>query len=280
MTDLAALVATPGANDLAYADPAFPDRPLVLRSARPRDFDADTPVLFVHHGVLRNGGDYRDYWLPLVDAAKLLVVVPEFPNDSFPGAPWYNFGNRTDADGAPNPRDRWTYAVTGRVFEALRAAGLTNRRQYGMFGHSAGSQYIHRMMSLGFRDKVAAAVAANAGTYAMPVLDVDFPYGLGGTPVDEAALKAWLQFPLTVMAGTLDIDTESEHFPKEAMAMAQGGTRFERAHRYVETAERQAARLGVACGWRVIDVPGVDHDGKRMSAAAAPLLSKALHAAD
>jgi hypothetical protein len=28
-------------------------------------YDTQTPVLFVDHGVRRNGEDYRDYWLDL-----------------------------------------------------------------------------------------------------------------------------------------------------------------------------------------------------------------------
>jgi len=166
------------------------------------------------------------------------------------------------------------------VFAALRADGITRRRYYGHFGHSAGGQFVHRLLSLGFRDRVAAAVTANAGTYAMPDVNVAFPYGLGGTGLDEAALRALLAFRLTVMGGTADIDTTSEHFPHEEAAMRQGGTRHARAHRYIETARAQAARLDVPCAWTIVDVEGVGHDGERMSHAAAPLLSAALHAAE
>src|ERR1700761_4846383 len=123
MTELQALVARPGANDVEYIDPAFPDRPLILRSARPRQCDASTPILLVHHGVLRNGYDYRDFWLPLVDEAGVLVIAPEFTNEAFPGASWYNFGNLRGDAGRHNPRGTWTYGVDARLFDALRAQG-------------------------------------------------------------------------------------------------------------------------------------------------------------
>jgi len=280
MPALSTLVAAAGANDLPWIDPAFPDRPLTLRCARPRHFSPATPVLFVHHGVLRNGGDYRDYWLGLVDEADVLVVVPEFSDESFPGAPFYNFGNRTDDNGTARPRAQWTYAVVERLFVELRTAGITHRHRYGMFGHSAGGQFVHRMLSLGFRDSVAAAVTANAGTYAMPDLEVAFPYGLGGTGLDENALGDLLRFRLTVMAGTADTVTTTEHFPHDEAAMRQGETRYARAHRYIETARAQAARLGIPCAWTIVDVDGVGHDGERMSRAAAPILAAALHAAE
>jgi len=280
VNDMRGLVARPGGNDAVYDDAALPGRPLTLRAARPRAWSPATPVLFVHHGVLRNGADYRDYWLPLVDEAQLLVIVPEFSAASFPGSPWYNFGNRADDDGAPKPRVEWTYGVPGRVFAALQAQGVTARRRYGTFGHSAGGQFVHRMMSLGFRDHVVAAATANAGTYAMPDLATPFPFGLGDTGLDDAALRALLGFRLTVFAGTADIDTESEHFPREAAAMRQGPTRYARAHAYIDTARDAARRHGVACAWTIVDVDGVGHDGEKMSAAAAPVLAAALHASE
>jgi hypothetical protein len=280
MSELKYLVAAAGANDLPWTHPALPGQPLVLRSARPKRFTAATPVLFVHHGVLRNGGDYRDFWLPLVDEADLLVIVPEFSNEAFPGARSYNFGNRADDGGAPLPRIQWSYGVDATLFEALGAAGVTKCRRYGEFGHSAGGQFVHRMLSLGFRDRVAAAVSANAGTYAWPTLDTDFPYGLGDTDVGAEGLADLLGFRLTIMAGTADIDTTAEHFPHDEAAMRQGPTRHARAHNYIAAARAEAERRDLACAWTIVDVEGVGHDGERMSAAAAPILSAALHAAE
>ncbi len=278
-TDLAALIARPGANDLPWQDANLPGRTIVLRSAVPRRVTPETPVLFVHHGVNRNGDDYRDFWLPLVDAADLLVIAPEFPARDFPGSHWYNYGNRTDAHGAPKPRTEWTFGVPGRVFAALRAAGVTRRGGYGQFGHSAGAQFVHRAISLGFRDNLVTAVSANAGSYAMPVLDADFPFGLGATGLEAADLVNLLAFPLMVMAGTEDTDIHDKNLPREPQAIAQGPMRYARAHRYIEIARDQAWQRRVHCAWTITDVPGVGHDGNRMSAAAAPLLSAALHAA-
>ncbi len=274
------LVAHPGANDVRYEDPFLVGRPLLLGSARPRVYSSRTPILFVHHGDLRNGADFRDFWLSLVDEAQLLAIAVEFAATAYPGPEWYNLGNRLDANGREKPRDEWTYGVPGRLFAALRMQGITARRGYGVFGHSSGGQFVHRMISLGFRDAVVAAATANAGTYAMPDLQVAFPYGLGGTRLDEAALRTLLAFRLTILAGTADVDTASSHFPNDAAAMRQGPTRFARAHAYIAAAREVAKRCGVPCAWTIIDVADVGHDGKRMSEAAAPVLAAALHASD
>lgn len=280
MTGLASLVAAPGAHSLSYRDPAFPDRPILLHGARPRRCTPDTPLLFVHHGVRRNGADYRDYWQDFVDEAGILAIAVEFPETGFPDYLCYHFGNMHTADGTPNPPEQWTYGVVPRLFQALRAQGITRRRRYGLFGHSAGGQFVHRMLSFGYRDHVAVAVSANAGTYAMPDLETPWPFGLGETGLDAAALRAVLAFPLTVLAGTADTRTTGRFFPKGPRSMRQGAHRYERAHNYVRAGQAAARRLQAACNWQVIDVPGVGHDGKGMSAAAVPVVAAALHAAE
>ena len=276
MTDLSRLVDGPAATSLPYVDPVFPHRPLVLHAARPCDHHSEMPVLFVHHGVGRNGRDYRDYWLKLVDTAGILAISVEFPEASFPEHLWYHFGNLHDKDGTPNRREEWTFGIDERLFDRLRTQGVTNRRSYGLFGHSAGGQFVHRMVSFGFRDRVAVAISANAGTYAMPDLATPWPFGLGQTEVDIDGLRALLGFPITVMAGTADVATTGRFFPKGPRSMRQGANRYERAHNYVRSGHAIAAALQTSCAWTVIDVPGVGHDGERMSAAAAPIVSAAM----
>ncbi len=273
------LVDRPGAHTLTYLDPAFPDQPLLLHSACPHGFDADTPVLIVHHGVGRNGRDYRDYWGRSVNDLGILVLAIEFTEAAFPDYLRYHFGNLHDENGTPNPREQWTYGVDERLFAALRDQGVTRRQRYGLFGHSAGGQFVHRMLSFGYRDHVAVAVSANAGTYAMPDLEIAWPFGLGATELDNDALRSLLEFPITVMTGTDDTKTTGRFFPKGPRSMRQGATRHERAHNYVRAGHTTAAALGTRCAWTVINVPNVGHDGKRMSVAAAPVVAAALHGA-
>ena len=247
----------------------------MLHAARPRQYDARTPVLFVHHGVRRNGGEYRDYWLDLVDEACILAISIEFPEASFPEYLWYNSGNLHAKDSTPNPRETWTFGIDERLFEELRAPSLYTKAMDCSVTPRAASTSTE-CLSFGFRDRVAAAVSANAGTYAMPDLATPWPFGLGETNVDIGALRALLAFPITVTADTEDILTTGQFFPKGPRSMRQGATRYERARNYVRSGHNAAAALQTSCAWTIIDVPGVGHDGKRMSAAAAPVVAAAL----
>jgi len=59
------------------------------------------------------------------------------------------------------------------------------------------------MISFGYRNRVAVAVSANAGTDVVP----DLVSGLGQTDVDTDALGALLGFRISVMTGTVDVAT-------------------------------------------------------------------------
>ena len=112
----------------------------------------------------RNGRDYRDYWLDLVDEAGILAIAIEFPERSFSEHLCYHFGHLHAVDGTPNPRSAWTFAIDEWLFERLRAGGVTNRQRYGLFGHRGRGNSCTACF-VGFRDRVALAVSANAGTY-------------------------------------------------------------------------------------------------------------------
>lgn len=273
------LIAGPGPHSLDWFDEAFAGKRLGLHAACPTGFTPDSPLVFVHHGVGRNGAAYRDYWLPLAEAHGMFVVAIEFPEAGFPDYLRYHFGNMRNEDGTANPRELWTYGIVPRVFDALRLAGVTRRTRYGMFGHSAGGQFVHRALSFGDRDRVAAAVCANAGTYAMPDLAVGWPFGLGETEITPERLADIVRYPFIVMAGTEDTKTTGRYFPKGPRSLRQGETRYHRAHEYVRMGHAAALELGTVCAWTVIDVPGIGHDGLGMSIAAAPVLAAALRGA-
>ena len=224
MSDLRALVSAPGGHSLVYRDPVFPDRPLVLHAARPHAWTPDTPVLFVHHGVARNGADYRDYWLPLVDeAGDLLAIAIEFSEASFPEYLWYHFGNLHDEDGTPNPRERWTYRHRPSAVRRAARGGdhatadpvrpVRPFRRRPVRPPHAVLRLSRPRRRRGQRQRRHLCHAGPGDRLALrPRRDRARP----------ASLRELLGFPLTVMAGTNDTKTTGRFFPKGPRSMRQG----------------------------------------------------------
>lgn len=258
-----------GRSALPFIDASHPDKPLEVNFYRPARHQPNDPVIVVQHGMLRNGDDYRDFWIEAAEKHNLLIVAPTFPNEEFPKADGYNNGLVVTEDGTIAPREQWLYAVPTRVLEALRAGGVIDQPVIRIFGHSAGGQFVHRMLATQGSEPYAAAMASNPGWYTLPTLERRFPEGLGGLDLDREALARWFAYPMILFAGDRDIVTDDPNLPSQAEALAQGPHRYGRAHFMLDFARAEAERLGVPCNWQLITVPGIGHDGAAMSRAAA-----------
>ncbi|OYW32638.1 MAG: alpha/beta hydrolase [Rhizobiales bacterium 12-66-7] len=272
LNPLAQAFSATGRSAIPWADAACDlERPLTLHGYRPAGHRPENPVVIVQHGMLRNGDDYRDFWIPAAEKHGLLIIAPTFGKAGWPEAEHYNNGLVLDDLGQPRPRESWAYGIPARVFAALRAAGVTTRPRAHLFGHSAGGQFGHRLMSTQPHDWLEAATIGNPGWYTLPTLDRAFPEGLGGIGLAEADLLRLLAFPMTILAGDQDTETNAASLPSSPAALAQGPHRFARAHNYLAQGRAAAARRGVACNWRLVPVAGIGHDGRAMSAVAAAL---------
>ena len=232
---------------------------------RPETYTKDSAILMVAHGRNRNGDEYRDYFVPESDARGFLVVAPNFPEKHYPHPHAYNYGGMVDATGKIQPHKRWMFWRLKDVFGDVRRRIGAKRDKFFIFGHSAGSQLVHRMATFDWIDGIERAVAANAGSYTMPMRGVPFPFGLDGIDVREDDLRRLFSRPLVVMLGDADVDPNDPHLPREPEAMAQGPNRFTRGLRYFETAQREAKRLGVPLAWRLAVAPGIAHSGQHMA---------------
>lgn len=242
--------------------------------AIPQQVTAQTPVLIVMHGTNRDADRYRDEWRQHAEARGAILVVPEFSKQDFPGSAGYNFGNFVDRQGQPVPRNLWSFSAIEPLFDDIRRRTGTEVASYTIYGHSAGSQFVHRFAMFVDTARFSRAIAANAGWYTMPDLNVDFPYGLQGTPLDEAALKAALARPITLLLGTDDTDPQHSSLRRTPEAMQQGPHRFARGHSFYHAGKAAAARLGVNFGWELREVPGVAHRNSGMAAAAITLIGQ------
>lgn len=260
----------PGTGSFMFS--GWPGKPLEIFYYVPRKVDADTRVLMVLHGMGRAAANYRDAWVKQAEAGNYIVVTPLFTAKDFPGSRTYNIGNVQSATGELLPRDRWTFGAIEPLFDEVRRRTGTRTPSYAVYGHSAGSQFLHRFLFLVPEARFSHMILANAGWYTMPDLKLGYPNGLGGLPVDNAGLAAGLGKRITVLLGTADIDPAHHQLLRTPEAMAQGPHRMSRGQFYYAKAKSAAAALRTPFRWKIAYVPDVAHSTKGMSQGAAPLL--------
>lgn len=240
--------------------------PMAVFTYRPAGWKPDGRVLLVMHGRGRDADRYRDEWAALAEASHVLVVVPHFSNEKFPGRASYNFGGVIARDGRAAPRERWSFGVMDKVFAEVRRLTGATRPRYALFGHSAGAQFVHRYLLMAEASDADLIITANAGSYTMPDPATAFPFGTGGTALDDAALKRAFARPVVVLLGDQDTDPNHPSLPRDAAAMAQGPHRLARGQRFFAMAGEAAAAMGAPFAWQLATVKGVGHDNGGMAA--------------
>jgi hypothetical protein len=258
---------------------------LVLHVYRPASFNAGNgPLWFVMHGRGRDARRYAREAAAPAEQYGALVLAIEFPLDAYPTSDSYTLG--VVLRGRPNEsalrEGRWReptdylYNEVERVFQAVRAQIGGTQRGYFLFGHSAGAQFTHRLVTFVPCARVLGAVAANAGWYTLPDRDARYgmPYSLLATPLGEAEQRALLAAPLTLLLGTEDTRTSDEDVNVRASpgALDQGLHRLERGRNYFEAGRRLAEKLQVPFGWRLVLAPGAGHSNAQVINSAARLL--------
>lgn len=232
---------------------------------RPTGDVTNLPVLFVMHGVNRNADTYRNNWVELSEKHKILVIVPEFSKEQFPGSRMYNYGNLRTKDGTMNPEEEWSYSLIDPIFEHVKKTTGNRAKQYDLFGHSAGSQFAHRFFLFKQNTKVNRVVAANAGTYTMLDLDIDFPFGLKEMNYHERKLKNALERKLIVQLGEEDTDPNHRNLNVSPEAMKQGKHRLERGENFYAKAKELANTLNADFKWTIRKVPRAEHNNAKMA---------------
>ena len=261
-----------GRSDFVFVDErGNADKPIRVWVYRPEKFSAESPIVFVMHGTLRNGETYREPWVALAEGPGALVVVPEFGLADYRDPRTYQFGNMRTKGGESIEESKWTFAAIEHLFDHIKTATGSRSERYFLFGHSAGAQFVHRMV-LFQGGRIALAVTANSGSYTLPDFETQFPFGLKDSGMTDARLKAALGVPMLVLLGENDIDTSDKYLPKNKEAMAQGPHRFARGHHFFRAAESAGERLNVPLKWTQSVVPGVGHDNSRMAPAAARVM--------
>lgn len=245
---------------------------------RPTKYSADSPVLIVMHGNGRTAKTYRDAWVDIAEKHNALLLVPHFSRENgFPEDDQYNMGNmfKMDADEnllAKNPESEWSYSLINPIFDYTVKQMGNNSKKFLIFGHSAGSQFLHRLVFFKPDLKIKKAVCANAGWYTMPDFNSVFPYGLKETTCTPENLSKAFQQRVIVLLGDKDIDPNHKSLRRTPQAMEQGEYRFKRGHTFFESCKKKAAELNVDFNWDIQIVPGVAHSNSKMAPAAAEVL--------
>ena len=233
--------------------------PIEVFTYRPNCPSPGIPVVI--HGLKRKAEGYRNVSRGLGNRLCMISVVPLFDAERFPS--WrFQFGGLVFERRLQHPRD-WTGEFIVDVAAWVRAQE-GRALPYSMIGHSAGGQFLSRLAAF-TPTEATRIVVANPSSYVFANLETKAPFGLGGVyqpRAAEAQLKRYLATPVTIFLGEEDVG--EEQLSNMPAALAQGAKRYDRGLNAFLTAQALAKSRGWPFNWRLVEVPGVGHDTRKM----------------
>lgn len=233
-------------------------------------------VVFVMHGVRRDARRaLRNFASQYKGSQGVLFVSPELSDRalSYPAA--LSLGNMkkdSHVNSKLNAPEDWLFSVVDGIMRIITEKNVDiYEPKYSIFGHSAGAQFVHRMVLFGNTTNLDKAISANAGWYTTIDPTLRFPYGIGEcTP--KINLEKALASNLFILLG--DKDVMDENLRQTNNARKQGKTRFERGNNFYHQAMNFAKDHGIKSNWTIVHEPGVGHDSRRMARSTLKILFK------
>jgi predicted esterase len=254
-------------SQVIYAYKDSERKSIKLWTYKPESWNDKDKIVFVMHGGGRNADDYLNAWIDLANKNNLLIVAPEFENKfSKYTTNDYQEGNLFSFFGAKNPKSEWAYIVVENIFDHIKSVnGITNEH-YDIFGHSAGGQFVHRMVMLMPESRIETAISANSGFYSLPSENLEFPYGFKKTEIDiKSNLQKAYKKRLIILLGELDNDPSLGTFRTTDLAMKQGAHRLERGTTFFNANKELTNKNNWTFNWKIDTIKNVGHDYKAMS---------------
>ena len=121
-------------------------------------------------------------------------------------------------------------------------------------------------------EKIIAAVAANAGWYTEPDLEIEFPYGMANTLEGDTKFPQSFSKKLIIILGEDDDNENHRSLRTTDEAMVQGLHRLARGQKFYRRSKEIARKLGLRFKWQLKVIPGVGHSGWGMADPAADVL--------
>ncbi len=255
-----------------FSDWQGPDLP--IWTYVPEEIDrTSAPIVFVMHGARRDPQSYREQWIEEAEEGGFIVIAPEFSREDFPRAWGYNLGAMLEPEtGEWREEGLWSFSAIEPIFDEAVARLNGSQTHYSIYGHSAGSQFVHRFLFMKPSTRANRFLAANAGWYTFADPAIAFPFGLGGIPLSEGDLRAALAKDVVILLGDEDNDRNHSSLNRSDGAMQQGPHRLARGRAFFAAARDYAAARGWEFGWSLRVIEGVAHSNAGMAAGAFDLI--------
>ena len=198
------------------------------------------------------------------------MIAPEFSKESYPEYVYLMMG--TEKGKVLKDQSLFLTDSLGLLFDYFKAKLKISTTTFRLYGHSGGSQFVHRYLLLSNETRIEKAAMANAGFYTFADDGISYPFGIKNMNVSDERLEWLLRMKGGVFLGDADNDPKHHSLPAMRKAKKQGRHRFERGTNFFNDLIKLGVEKNLPFRWRYQTVPGIAHDNAGMSVAASEFL--------
>lgn len=263
---------------------------------KPQNYTKQSQILIVIPGSGRNGDSYRDSWIEASEKHSILIISPAYSKEKYPFGDYHLGGVLKDLnlyecvtykEGSNNvildeekfsfrinpKKSEWLFNDFDRLFEHVIIAVGSSQKKYDIFGHSAGGQILHRFVLFFPNSKANRILASNSGSYTIPDLNLDIPFGMNNINFTQENLKYSFKKKLVLFIGELDNENEKRgHLLRSLTNDKHGLHRLERAKYFYKKGDEISSKMKEEFNWKLHIVPNIGHNQRKMAKAAAKYL--------
>ena len=236
----------------------------------PKSINANTKLLFLMHGGSRAAEKYINDWISFSKDRNVVLVAPEFSKKYYPE---YAFLMMSKENGKSlNDESLYINNSLGLLFDFFKAKLKLSTSNYRLYGHSGGSQFVHRYLLLSNDTRIEKAAMANAGFYTFLDDEMTYPFGTKKMKISDERIKWFYRLKGGVFLGSADNDSNHESLPRMRKARKQGKNRLERGKNFFDDLVKYGVNNNLPFRWRFQIVSDVGHSNIGMSIAASEFL--------
>ena len=236
----------------------------------PESIDQNTKIIFIMHGASRTAKKYLNDWFPLVMNRNVVLIAPEFSKELYPEYVYLMMS--TERGKLLKDKSLYLTDSIGLLFDYFKAKLKLSTSTFRLYGHSGGSQFVHRYLLLSDETRIEKAAMANAGFYTFVDDQISYPFGIKNMNISDQRLQWVLRLKGGLFLGDADNDPKHQSLPSMRKAKKQGKHRFERGTNFFNDLIKLGVKKDFPFRWRYQTVPGIAHDNAGMSLAASEFL--------
>jgi len=108
----------------------------------PETISNNTQIIFIIHGASRKAKQGLTNWLPLVEGRDVVLIAPEFSKEFYNEYAYLMKTTKTGRKLKNTSSD--LESSLGNIFNFFAAKLKLSTKKFRLYGHSGGSQFVHR----------------------------------------------------------------------------------------------------------------------------------------